>query len=64
MSIHAPEGLAPAVSSVAIGLLMALPVRDHLHDRSKTTWGDFDSFGNSTAREFTPDDRGPELLAA
>lgn len=60
----APDELAAAVSSVSIGLLMALPVREHLHDRSRTSWGDFDSFGTSTAREFAPDDRGPELLAA
>lgn len=65
MSIStAPDELAVAVSSVATGLLMALPVREHLHDRSRTSWGDFDSFGTSEAREFAPNDRGPEPLAA
>lgn len=64
MSSTAPQELAAAVSSVAVGLLLALPVRDHLHDRSQTTWGDFDSFGKSTAREFGPRDNDPGLLAA
>jgi hypothetical protein len=64
MSANAPQELATAVSSVAVGLLMALPVRDHLHDRSHTSWGDFDSFGSSAAREFGPQDHDPGLLAA
>lgn len=63
MSTTAPQELAAAVSSVAVGLLMALPVRDHLHDRTTTSWGDFDSFGSSTAREFGPQDNDG-LLAA
>lgn len=64
MSTTAPQELATAVSSVAVGLLMALPVRDHLHDRSLTPWGDFDSFGASTGREFGPQEHDPGLLAA
>lgn len=64
MSTTASQELAAAVSSVAVGLLMALPVRDHLHDRTHTSWGDFDSFGKSAAREFGPRDNDPGLMAA
>lgn len=64
MSASTPDALSTAVSSVAVGLLMALPVRDHLHDRSKNSWGDFESFGSSTAREFSFDEQGPGSLAA